>query len=106
MLAKKNGPQLEADADESETRNGITGSRATTPVLVWRQLSRWSWETECGRFRIERFIVGTHEGIRDDGYTWPDRFRALKRTAEWNFEFAPNEGSLAAAQQTCKESIT
>ena len=75
---------------------------ADPPKLVWSQANAWVWITECGRFRIERFVIGTHEGIRDDGYTWPDRYRVIKRTANWWSEAAPSEGSLLAAQQVCE----
>lgn len=90
-----------ACAHESEARNGTTGDRTPDAVLVWQQINAWVWVSECGRFKIERFIIGEHEGIHDD-YTWPDRYRALQRTPEWYFEAAPSEGSLAAAKQACE----
>lgn len=86
---------------EPEARDGDASDIADTSKLVWRQLSAWAWESACGTFRIERFIVGEHDGI--DDFPWPDRYRVLKRTPEWWFEAAPSEGSLDAAQRACEE---
>lgn len=91
--------------DEPQTGNRTRAGRSDAPVLVWRQLSRWSWETECGRFRIERFTVAEHERIQED-YVPPSRYRILKRSAEWDYEFSPNEGSLNEAQDACQKYIT
>lgn len=74
---------------------------APTGVLVWQQLSAWVWATECGRFKIERFIPGDHESV-GHGFTWPDRYRILKRTPEWYFECAPPEAGLDAAKRACE----
>lgn len=90
-----------SNAHEPEARNRERADQANAGVLVWRQLSRWAWETNCQRFRIERFIVGQHEGITDD-FTWPDRYRVLKRTPEWWFEASPSEGGLDAAKRACE----
>jgi hypothetical protein len=86
---------------EPHTRNRATGDQPNARKLVWQQVSAWVWVSECGTFRIERFIIGEHEGVNDN-FTWPDRYRALKRTPEWYFEAAPSEGGLAAAQRVCE----
>lgn len=93
------------NAHESEAGNRERADQAHAGVLVWRQLSRWTWETQCGRFRIERFVPGTHEGIRESDHI-ASRYRALRRTPEWWFEAAPNEASLDAAQRACEGIIS
>lgn len=89
------------DVHEPEAGNRERADQAHVGVLVWRQLSRWAWETECGRFRIERFIPGAHEGIREADHI-ASRFRVLKHTAEWWGEIAPIEASLDASQRACE----
>lgn len=84
-----------------EPEIGHATDNPSTPKLVWRQLSRWAWESECGQFRIERFVIGEHEGI--DDFPWPDRFRVHKRSPEWWGEVAPSEGSLASAQEAAEK---
>lgn len=69
--------------------------------LVWQQINAWVWVSECGRFKIERFIPGYHESV-GRGFTWPDRYRVLKHTPAWYFEVAPSELTLAAAQAVCE----
>jgi len=69
-------------------------------VLVWEQVSPWTWASECGRFKIERFVTGDHE-ILGTGFQWPERFRVLKRTPEWYGDMGAWV-SLEAAQRACE----
>ena len=77
-------------------------SQAPAAILVWRQLSKWTWESDCGRFMIERFIIGNHERIRED-YQSISRYRVFRRNPEWDFEFAPNEDNLVTAKEVCEK---
>jgi hypothetical protein len=71
-----------------------------TGVLVWEQITQWVWASECGRFKIERFITGDHE-LCGTGFPWPERFRVLKRTPEWYGDIGAWV-SLSAAQRACE----
>lgn len=61
--------------------------------------------SECGNFKLERFIIGEHEAIHDE-HPWPERFRVLKRTPEWWGEIAPSEPTLALAKHACEGVMT
>ena len=63
--------------------------------LVWRQEDRWSWFSECGRYKIERF-VGPDTGT--------DRYRSLARNPEWYGEVG-NEPTLDDAKRVCQEAL-
>lgn len=95
---------MSGNAREPEAGNGSPVSGAHAQLLVWRQIDRWRWETECGRYRIERFIPGLYEGIRESDQPL-SRYRVLKRNPEWDFQFAQNEGTLTSAQHTCEEHV-
>lgn len=96
---------LASKTHEPQARDGDGSGDAHPDKLVWKQISGWAWESECQRFRIERFVPGL---IRDIALTqeWPDRFRVQRRSPEWFGEVAPNEVSLAAAQQVCERLTT
>jgi hypothetical protein len=69
--------------------------------LVWDQINAWVWVSQCGRFKIERFVTGDHESIGHK-FTWPERYRVLKHTPEWYFESSPSELTLVAAKKVCE----
>lgn len=88
MLARKNGlPSVDDDGQDQQS----------IARLVWSKVSNWVWVTECGRFKIERFIAD--EGIRD--HPWREGWRVLKHTPEWYFH-ADTQPTLAAAQAACE----
>jgi hypothetical protein len=69
--------------------------------LVWDQINAWVWVSQCGRFKIERFVTGEHERV-GTGFGWPERYRVLRHTPEWYFEH-PSEVSLEAAKHACED---
>jgi len=93
MLATKNGHRL----DDERTGSGESDS----PQLVWDQLSAWVWASQCGRFKIERYITGDREAV-GSGFMWPERFRVLRHTPNWYFEFAPSQVDLESAKKACE----
>jgi hypothetical protein len=93
MLATKNGHRLE---DEH------AGPGESDPAeLVWEAVNAWVWCSTCGKFRIERFVTGDHEAL-GTGFTWPERYRVLRHTPQWYFEFAPSQENLDAAKKVCE----
>lgn len=84
----------------SHERNGRDLEEA--PQLVWKQTDRWTHETACGRYRIERFIPGTHEAIFDD-YKPTARYRVLKLNPYWWGEISGSETDLETCQALCED---
>lgn len=88
---------------ETATNHDRAGqSQPPDAALVWQPIvQNWVWASECGRFKIERFVTGEHERL-GTGFTWPDRYRALRHTPQWYFEAAPSELTLDAAKRVCE----
>lgn len=90
-------------AHDPQTGDGERSGDAHPDELVWDTVApNWVWASRCGRFKIERFVTGGgHERV-GTSFTWPDRFRALKRAPEWYFEAAPSEPTIDAAKRACE----
>ena len=69
--------------------------------LVWEAINAWVWVSQCGRFKIERYVTGEHE-LLGTGFTWPERFRVLRHTPTWYYEFAPSQADLESAKKACE----
>lgn len=82
--------------DEGDGRN-----QQEAPRLVWRKLSEWVIETNCRKYRIEKYAA------TEDVLEYPGRFRyrILKYLSEWSFELAPPETTADAAKQACEEDL-
>lgn len=90
--------------DESQAGNGIGSGDAHPNKLVWCGINEWVQETNCGRYRIERFVAGLIRDIKLER-PGPNRYRALKRAPEWWGEFCPPAESADLAKQACEEDL-
>ena len=93
MSATKNGvlPDERDGRDQQETLR-----------LVWRQTDRWTHESACGRYRIERFVPGLHEAIYESNAP-TSRYRILKLTPNWWGEISGSETDLETCQAICED---
>jgi hypothetical protein len=97
-ICKQSIPTEHGGTPKIEKQNRHGRDQPETVGLVWQQINNWVWASECGRYKIERFIPGDHELL---GLPWPERFRVLKRTPEWYGDLG-SEPSLADAQRVCE----
>ena len=93
MLATKNGHRL----DDERTGSG----KPDSAQLVWEAINSWVWVSQCGRFKIERFVSREH-ALPGTGFDWRERYRVLKHNPEWYYEFAPSQVDLESAKKACE----
>lgn len=70
--------------------------------LAWHETDPWTFQSNCGRYRIERFVPGDHEAIYDA--TKPTaRYRILKLTPNWWGEISGSETDLETCKAICED---
>lgn len=65
--------------------------------LAWPKRDGWSVESRCKRYCIQKFAAGEDVLTHSTGF----RYRVLKNTDYWQFEFGPTEVTREAAQAAC-----